>query len=67
MSNQGPTNATFNELTELRKDFLPKVVEKWEDLSENSKKSLEEMENFYCKLHFLVNLGEEANKALEVI
>ena len=29
MSDQGPTNATFNEqLTELRKDFLPKVVEK---------------------------------------
>ena len=51
MSDQGPTNATFNEqLTELRKDFLPKVVEKWQDLTENSKKSLEEMGNFYCKL-----------------
>lgn len=35
MSDQGPTNATFNEqLTELRKELLPKVVEKWEDLSE---------------------------------
>ena len=33
MSDQGPTNATFNEqLTELRKELLPKVVEKWEDL-----------------------------------
>ena len=36
MSDQGPTNATFNEqLAELRKDFLPKVVEKWQDLTEN--------------------------------
>ena len=67
MSDQGPTNATFNEqMTELRKDFLPKVVEKWQDLTENSKKSLEEMGNFYCKLHLLVNLGEEANKALKL-
>ena len=67
MSDQGPTNATFNEqLTELQKDFLPKVVEKWQDLAENSKKSLEEMGNFYCKLHLLVNLGEEANKALKL-
>ena len=67
MSDQGPTNATFNEqLTELQKDFLPKVVEKWQDLAENSKKSLEEMGNFYCKLHLLVNLGEEANKAFKL-
>ena len=67
MSDQGPTNATFNEqLTELRKELLPKVVEKWEDLSEDSKKSLEQMGNFYCKLHLLVNLGEEANKALKL-
>ena len=67
MSDQGPTNATFNEqLTELRKELLPKVVEKWEDLSEDSKKSLEQMGNFYCKLHLLVNLGKEANKALKL-
>ena len=67
MSDQGPTNATFNEqLAELRKELLPKVVEKWEDLSEDSKKSLEQMGNFYCKLHLLVNLGEEANKALKL-
>ena len=58
---------TFNEqLTELRKELLPKVVEKWEDLSEDSKKSLEQMGNFYCKLHLLVNLGKEANKALKL-
>lgn len=58
---------TFNEqLTESRKELLPKVVEKWEDLSEDSKKSLEQMGNFYCKLHLLVNLGEEANKALKL-
>ena len=24
------------------------------------------MGNFYCKLHLLVNLGEEANKALKL-
>ncbi|CAH3185331.1 unnamed protein product [Porites evermanni] len=67
MSDQGPTNATFNEqLTELQKELLPKVVEKWEDLSEDSKKSLDQMGNFYCKLHLLVNLGKEANKALKL-
>ena len=38
MSDQGPTNATFNEqLAELQKDVLPKVAEKWQDLTENSK------------------------------
>lgn len=61
MSDQGPTNAAFNEqLTDLRKEFLPKVVEKWQDLTENFKKSL--AGNFYCKLHLLLNLGKEANK-----
>ena len=67
ISHQGPTNVTFNEqLTELRKDLLPKLFEKWEELSDDSKKSLEEMGNYYCKLHLLVNLGEEANKALKL-
>ena len=38
MSDQGPTTAAFNEqLTDLRKEFLPKVVEKWQDLTENLK------------------------------
>ena len=67
MFDQGPTIATFNQqLSELRKGLLPKVVEKWEDFSEDSKKSLEQIRNFYCKLHLLVNLGEEANKALKL-
>lgn len=65
MSDQGPTNAAFNEqLTDLRKEFLPKVVEKWQDLTENFKKSL--AGNFYCKLHLLLNLGKEANKTLKL-
>ena len=67
MSDQGPTNATFNEqLAELRRDFLPQVVDKWEELSDNAQDSLKEMGNFYCKLHLLVNMGEEANKALQI-
>ena len=65
MSVQGPTNATFNEqLEELQKDFLPQVVDKWEERSEDVREYLQEMGNFYCKLHLLVNMGKEANKAL---
>jgi len=44
MSDQGPTNATFNEqLAKLRKALLPKVAEVWEDLTEELKKSRKEM------------------------
>ena len=67
MSDKGPTNATFNEqLTEIGKNFLAKVVKKWEELCESSKNSHEELTNFYCILHLFVNLGKKANKPLKL-
>lgn len=55
-----------DEVREVIMDLLAMNVSMSKDLSEDSKKSLEQMGNFYCKLHLLVNLGEEANKALKL-
>ena len=58
-------NDVFNKLLEdLRKEILPKVISNWESLSLDDKSSLEEMGNFFCKVHPLVTSAEECNKIL---
>ena len=67
MSDQGPTNAPFNEQLEtIRTELLPQVVDNWSNLDEDTRDKLKEMGNFYCKMHLLVNMAEEANKALKI-
>ena len=67
MSDQGTTNAPFNEQLEtIRTELLPQVVDNWSNLDEDKRDKLKEMGNFYCKMHLLVNMAEEANKALKI-
>ncbi|KAJ8352067.1 hypothetical protein SKAU_G00235430 [Synaphobranchus kaupii] len=66
MSDHGPINPSFNrELKTMREDLLPVAIENWHNLSEDSKAQIGSMSNFYCKMHLIVNLEEEAKKALK--
>lgn len=67
MSDQGPVNSPFNDQLEtVRSELLPHVVDNWGNLDEESRNKFKEMGNFYCKMHLLVNMAEEASKALEL-
>lgn len=66
MSDQGPINPSFNrELQSVREDLLPVAIKHWDTLSEQTKSEISAMSNFYCKMHLIVNLEEEAKKALK--
>ncbi len=65
MLDQCATNGAFNRLLEeVRKDILPQITSNWDSLSSSDKASLEEMGNFFCKVHPLVTFAEECNKVL---
>ncbi|KAJ8375537.1 hypothetical protein SKAU_G00061170 [Synaphobranchus kaupii] len=66
MSDQGPINPGFNRgLRMLREDLLPVAIENWDNLSEENKTQFGSMSHFYCKMHLIVNLEEEAKKSLK--
>ncbi|KAJ8342686.1 hypothetical protein SKAU_G00326140 [Synaphobranchus kaupii] len=66
MSDQGPINPRFNRgLRMLREDLLPVAIENWDNLSEENKAQFGSMSHFYCKMHLIVNLEEEAKKSLK--
>lgn len=66
MSDQGPINPLFNQqLKTMREDLLPVALENWGSLSNDMRVQIGSMSNFYCKMHLIVNLEEEAKKALK--
>ena len=65
MSDHCATNGVFNSLLEeMRKNLLPNVISNWKGLDEEGKRKLEEMGNFFCKVHPLITFAEECNKSL---
>ena len=65
MSDQCATNGAFNRLLlDVRSDVLPKVVENWDNLSDLEKSKLNNLNDFFCKVHPLLSFSQEANKAL---
>ena len=66
MSDQGPTNPTFNRQLEiLRNEMLPKAVENWSTLSDSSRSSMMNIAHFWCKMHLIVNFATECDKGLK--
>ena len=66
MSDLGPVNPLFNtQLKALIEELLPKVVNKWDSLNLDERKSFSEMANFFCKLHLLANFATETDKVLK--
>ena len=67
MSDRCGVEKKFNNLfIKLRKEYLTKVVRKWSNLSNVKQESFGKVIEFFCGLHFLVGLGDQAEACLKV-
>ena len=65
MSDLGPVNPLFNaKLKAVREELLPKVIDNWEYLDQETQSEMGDMGNFFCKLHLLSNFAMESDKVL---
>ena len=57
----------FNHLlAEYRADILPQVMSNWSELSNPERDQFTRMNNFFCGLHFLVDLADSAEATLSL-
>ena len=67
MSDRHAAEKLFNELlADYRSEILPDIVSGWAEASETEKEQLTRMNNFFCGLHFLVELADCAEATLKV-
>ena len=67
MSDCCATDKKFNNLfTKFRKELLPDVIKNWENLPTDQQKSLGNVIDIFCGLHFLVGLADQAEPYLKV-
>ncbi|XP_038050668.1 uncharacterized protein LOC119723859 [Patiria miniata] len=67
MSDRHAVEKKFNVmLKEYRTTVLPKVVEGWAGMSLEEQKSVKRMNNFFCGMHFVVGLANQAGACLKV-
>ena len=55
-----------NLFTKFRKELLPDIMKNWENLSNDQQQSLGNVNEFFCGLHFLVGLADQAEACLKV-
>ena len=66
MSDQHIVEKNFNKLLQnYRAECLPEVIANWQTLSEHEKLELSKMNNFFCGMHFMIALAEQADKSLK--
>eukprot|EP00117_Sycon_ciliatum_P047349 scpid58269/ scgid33823/ len=66
MSDRCIVQKKFNELLqEYRADVLPSVVGGWEDLTSEQQSKLTTMNNYFCGLHYIVGLADQAQECLK--
>ena len=67
MSDRCATQKKFNNLfTKFRKELLPDVIKNLENLSNDQQQYLGNVNDFFCDLHFLVGLADQAEACLKV-
>ena len=67
MSDRASTKKKFGELLEdYRKEILPKVVQNWEQLSNEVQESISKMHHFYCVMHVLVHFTKSDNATINI-
>ena len=67
MSDRCATQKKFNKiLIEYRKSVIPALTENWSDLSLEEQSKLLSVNEFFCGLHFLVGLADQAEACLKV-
>ena len=68
MSDRASTQKSFNSLlAQYREGILPSVVQNWDNLEETDRQSISQMHNFYCGMHFVVNMAEHTSETLKLI
>ena len=55
-----------NLFTKFRKELLPDVMKNWENMPNDQQQSLGNVNEFFCGLHFLVELADQAEVCLKV-
>ena len=55
-----------NLFTKFRKELLPDVMKNWENMPNDQQQSLGNVNEFFCGLHFLVGLADQAEACLKV-
>ena len=66
MSDRCIVQKKFNELLqEYRADVLPSVVGGWEDLTSEQQSKLTTMNNYFCGLHYIFGLADQAQERLK--
>ena len=67
MSDRAAAERKFGELLhEYRKKVVPSVVSGWGDMSGEERMNVERMNNFFCGMHFLVALAEQADVSMKM-
>ena len=67
MSDRCAVQKKFNNLfIKLRKEYLPDVVRNWSNLSNVEQESFGKVNEFFCGLHFLVGLADQAEACIKV-
>ena len=65
MSDRASTETKFNELLkDYRESVLPEVIENYENLKEESKQAVSNMDHFSCGLHALVHIADASQKSI---
>ncbi|XP_062619501.1 uncharacterized protein LOC134281055 [Saccostrea cucullata] len=65
MSDRAPTELKFNELLEsYREELLPQIREDYHALDDVEKETVSRLNNFFCGIHGLVHMANEAQKGL---
>ena len=65
MSDRAATEVKFNELIEqYRTEVLPLAYHTYDTFTEEDKPAIQNMSNFFCGLHALVNYVETAQKCI---
>ena len=61
------TQRKFNRLfTKFRSSILPDIISNWNSLSVLEQQKFKTVNDFYCGLHFLVALGDQAEASLKI-
>ena len=67
MSDRCAAQKKFNDIfIKYRHSVLPDIINNWNDLSDSDKKSFSTVNVFYCGLHFLVALADQAEESLKI-
>ncbi|XP_066920601.1 putative leucine-rich repeat-containing protein DDB_G0290503 [Clytia hemisphaerica] len=67
MSDRCSTQKKFNHIfIEYRASVLPQIIEGWDNLTDKEKSKLKNINEFFCGLHYLVGLADQAEATLKV-